>query len=51
MVKSVNDPVLSPAVLQLLSASRWAIPVLALLSREQGARFAVIERRFGLSRR
>ncbi|RSU41963.1 hypothetical protein CA239_16575, partial [Sphingomonas koreensis] len=50
MVKSVNDPVLSPAVLQLLSASRWAIPVLALLSREQGSRFAVIERRFGLSR-
>ncbi|WP_164523792.1 winged helix-turn-helix transcriptional regulator, partial [Sphingomonas koreensis] len=46
----MNDPVLSPAVLQLLSASRWAIPVLALLSREQGSRFAVIERRFGLSR-
>ena len=50
MVKPVNDPVLSPAVLQMLSASRWAIPVLALLSREQGSRFVVIERRFGLSR-
>lgn len=50
MVKPVNDPVISPAVLQLLGASRWAIPILALLSREQGARFAVIERRFGLSR-
>lgn len=46
----MNDPVLSSEVLRLLTASRWAIPVLALLSREQGARFAVIERRFGLSR-
>lgn len=50
MVKPVNDPVLSPAALRVLTASRWAIPVLALLSREQGSRFAVIERRFGLSR-
>lgn len=50
MVKPVNDPVLSSEILQLLTASRWAIPVLALLGREQGSRFAVIERRFGLSR-
>ncbi|MCW4461604.1 winged helix-turn-helix transcriptional regulator [Sphingomonas sp. BT-65] len=46
----MNDPVLSSEALRLLTASRWAIPVLALLSREQGSRFAVIERRFGLSR-
>lgn len=46
----MSDPVLSGEVLRLLTASRWAIPVLALLSRERGSRFAVIERRFGLSR-
>lgn len=46
----MGDPVLSSEVLRLLTASRWAIPVLALLSRERGSRFAVIERRFGLSR-
>lgn len=33
-----------------LSASRWAIPVLALISAGPGARFAVIERRLELSR-
>lgn len=46
----MNDPVLTSAVLQRLAAGRWTIPVLALLSREQGSRFAVIERRFSLSR-
>jgi len=46
----VDDPVLTSAVLQRLAAGRWTIPVLALLSREQGSRFAVIERRFSLSR-
>jgi DNA-binding HxlR family transcriptional regulator len=38
-----------PQMLRLLEANRWAIPVLALLSREQGSRFAVIARAFGLS--
>jgi len=33
----------------MLEAHRWAIPVLALLSSEQGARFAVIARTLGLS--
>lgn len=46
----MNDPVLTSAILQRLAAGRWTIPVLALLSREQGSRFAVIERRFSLSR-
>ncbi|MEP9358436.1 winged helix-turn-helix transcriptional regulator [Sphingomonas sp. KR3-1] len=32
-----------------MESNRWAIPVLALLSREQGSRFAVIARAFGLS--
>jgi DNA-binding HxlR family transcriptional regulator len=35
--------------LRMLEANRWAIPVLALLHREQGSRFAVIARAFGLS--
>lgn len=35
--------------LRRLTANRWAIPVLALLSRERGARFAVIAHRFALS--
>ncbi|MBB4100307.1 winged helix-turn-helix transcriptional regulator [Sphingomonas kyeonggiensis] len=40
----------SPAqLLRMLEANRWAIPVLALLSREQGSRFAVIARAFSLS--
>lgn len=40
----------SPAqLLRTLEANRWAIPVLALLSREQGSRFAVIARAFDLS--
>ncbi|WP_180143281.1 winged helix-turn-helix transcriptional regulator [Sphingomonas sp. R-74633] len=36
-------------MLRLLEANRWATPVLALLSREQGSRFAVIARAFDLS--
>lgn len=44
---------LSPAdpgpLLRALEANRWAIPVLALLHREQGARFAVMARAFDLS--
>jgi len=38
-----------PQLLRLLEANRWAIPVLALLSREQGSRFAVIAHAFNLS--
>ncbi|MDV3457882.1 winged helix-turn-helix transcriptional regulator [Sphingomonas sp. HF-S4] len=36
-------------VLRALGANRWALPVMALLSREGGARFAVIARAYGLS--
>lgn len=46
----MNELNLTADVLRALCSSRWAIPVLALLSRESGSRFAVIERRFGLSR-
>jgi DNA-binding HxlR family transcriptional regulator len=34
--------------LRLLEANRWVIPVMGLLSRQRGARFAVIARAFGL---
>jgi len=44
-----STPPSPPQLLRLLEANRWAIPVLALLSREQGARFAVIARTFDLS--
>lgn len=40
---------LDAATLRKLVANRWAVPVLALLSREAGARFAVIAHRFALS--
>jgi DNA-binding HxlR family transcriptional regulator len=40
---------LSPAELQALSASRWAVPVLAFMNREGGARFAVLARRLGVA--
>ena len=36
-------------LLRTLESSRWAIPVLALLHRERGSRFAVMARAFGLS--
>lgn len=36
-------------VLRSLGANRWALPVMALLSREGGARFAAIARRLSLS--
>jgi DNA-binding HxlR family transcriptional regulator len=32
-----------------LGEGRWVVPIMALLSREQGARFAAIASRFGLS--
>ncbi|RYG75643.1 MAG: MarR family transcriptional regulator, partial [Alphaproteobacteria bacterium] len=38
-----------PEPLRLLTANRWALPVMALLSERSGARFAVIAARFGLS--
>ncbi|MEN3747142.1 winged helix-turn-helix transcriptional regulator [Sphingomonas sp. HF-S3] len=40
---------LDPETLRLLTATRWALPVLALLSERSGARFAMIAARFGLS--
>lgn len=46
----MNHPVLSAETLRLLTASRWVIPVLAVLSRDDGSRFAVLAHRFGLSR-
>jgi DNA-binding HxlR family transcriptional regulator len=46
----MSESIFSGEVLRLLGASRWAVPLMALLSREQGSRFAIIERRFGLSR-
>lgn len=36
-------------VLRSLGANRWALPVMALLSREGGARFAAIARRLAIS--
>lgn len=36
-------------MLRSLGGNRWAVPVMALLSREGGARFAVIARAFDLS--
>lgn len=40
---------LDQALLRTLTANRWAVPVMALLARENGSRFAVIAARFGLS--
>jgi DNA-binding HxlR family transcriptional regulator len=47
-LKMESIPLEPAAVLRLLEANRWAIPVLALLHREQGSRFAVIARAFDL---
>lgn len=33
-----------------LGEGRWVVPIMALLAREQGARFAAMANRFGLSR-
>lgn len=38
-----------PEILRALGGNRWAVPVMALLSRDGGARFAVIARAFDLS--
>lgn len=40
---------LDDAMLRTLTANRWAMPVMALLARENGARFAVVASRFALS--
>jgi DNA-binding HxlR family transcriptional regulator len=40
---------LDEPLLRMLTAHRWAVPVMALLARENGSRFAVIAARFGLS--
>lgn len=44
-----STPPLPADVLRSLGVNRWAAPVMALLSRDGGARFAVIANRFGLS--
>lgn len=41
---------ISGADLRRLSAGRWSVPALALMSREGGARFGVLVRRLGISR-
>jgi DNA-binding HxlR family transcriptional regulator len=46
----VNLPLIDPDTMRALTAMRWAIPVMALLSREKGARFAAMANRLGLSR-
>jgi DNA-binding HxlR family transcriptional regulator len=38
------------AILRRLTASRWLVPVMALLGEESGARFAVMLNRLGLPR-
>ncbi len=40
---------LDQTALRVLTANRWAMPVMALLSEARGSRFAVIAARFGLS--
>lgn len=40
----------SPDDIRRLSSGRWFIPLLALMSREGGARFGVLARRLGVSR-
>jgi DNA-binding HxlR family transcriptional regulator len=44
----MSTPLDAPT-LRNLTAHRWAVPVMALLSREGGSRFAVIAHRFALS--
>lgn len=45
----MSTPFVPLEILRTLAANRWAAPVMALLSKEEGARFAVIARRFALS--
>lgn len=46
----VNPPFLDMEHMRAITATRWAIPVMALLSHEEGARFAAMANRFGMSR-
>lgn len=45
----MSTPVVPVEMLRSLGANRWALPVMAMLSREGGARFAVIARRYAMS--
>lgn len=45
----MSTPVIPVEILRSLGANRWALPVMAILSREGGARFAVIARRYAMS--
>lgn len=45
----MSTTAIPPEILRSLGGNRWAVPVMALLSRERGARFAVMARAFGLS--
>lgn len=45
----MSTPLIPVEVLRSLGGNRWAVPVMAFLNREGGARFAVIARRLGLS--
>jgi DNA-binding HxlR family transcriptional regulator len=48
-LETMSTPASPAESLRALGANRWAIPVMALLSRQDGARFAVVARAFGLS--
>lgn len=45
----MSTPIIPPEILRALGGNRWTVPVMALLSRDEGARFAVIARAFALS--
>ncbi len=45
----MSTPALPLEILRKLGANRWAVPVMAHLSREGGARFATIARRYAMS--
>ncbi|RYY25008.1 MAG: hypothetical protein EOP62_15260 [Sphingomonadales bacterium] len=45
----MSAPVIPPEILRLLGGNRWAVPVMALISREEGSRFAMLSRALGMS--
>ncbi|WP_158298949.1 winged helix-turn-helix transcriptional regulator [Sphingomonas psychrotolerans] len=45
----MSTAIIPDEVLRNLCANRWALPVMALLSREGGSRFAVIGRHYAMS--